>query len=124
MGGEGRSPKHPCAQTERVEKDLREGSEPWQEGLFFGEEDWPSANICGNLPLFCMWDTTTVWPNEQCIGLCPGSEPMNPRATEVKQANLTTTPLGWPLQEGFFNMPDAWSFYCLLALPPALSVML
>ena len=59
------------------------------------EEDWPWANICCqflflleedchwakiyvNLPLFCMWDTATVWLDEQRVGPHPGSEPVNP----------------------------------------------
>ena len=50
--------------------------------LFFSEEDWPWAKICANLPLFYMWDDTTAWLDEQCVGPCPGSEPVNPRLPE------------------------------------------
>ena len=45
---------------------------------FFGEEDCCWANICASLPLLCMWDATSVWLDEQCVGLRPGSEPANP----------------------------------------------
>ena len=34
--------------------------------FFFGEEDCPWANICANLPLFCMWHAVTAWLEEQC----------------------------------------------------------
>uniref|UniRef100_A0A8C4MNW3 Monoamine oxidase B n=1 Tax=Equus asinus asinus TaxID=83772 RepID=A0A8C4MNW3_EQUAS len=37
------------------------------------------SNVCANLPLFCMWDATTAWLDKQCVGLCLGSEPANPR---------------------------------------------
>ena len=37
--------------------------------FFFGEEDWPWANVYASLPLFCMWDTTTAWLDEWCVGL-------------------------------------------------------
>ena len=40
---------------------------------------WGGANICANLPLFCIWDAATVWLDEQCVGLHQGSEPANPR---------------------------------------------
>ena len=43
----------------------------------FAEEDWPWANICAHLPLFCMWDATTAWFDKQCVGPCPGSKPAN-----------------------------------------------
>ena len=32
--------------------------------VWFGEEDWPWANICALLPVFCMWDAATTWFNE------------------------------------------------------------
>ena len=46
--------------------------------LFFCEEDCPWANICVNLPLFCMWDAASAWLDEWCVGLHPGLEPVNP----------------------------------------------
>ena len=46
--------------------------------LFLPKEDCPWANMCANLPLRCIWATTTAWPDEQYVGLCLGSEPMNP----------------------------------------------
>ena len=42
--------------------------------FFFCEEDW--ANICANLPLFCMWDASTAWLTNG-IGPCLGSKPVN-----------------------------------------------
>ena len=50
--------------------------------VFFGEEDWPWANTHANVPLVCMWDATTAWPNEQGVGPCLGSETMNPGPLE------------------------------------------
>ena len=38
--------------------------------VLFGEEDWPWANICANLPLFYTWDPATVWLDEY-VGLHP-----------------------------------------------------
>ena len=46
---------------------------------FFTEEDSPGANICANLPLFCMWITATAWLDERSVGLCPGSKPRPPK---------------------------------------------
>ena len=45
---------------------------------FFGEEDWPWTVICANLPPFCIWDATTVWLDEWCVGPHPGSQLANP----------------------------------------------
>ena len=39
----------------------------------------PELTSVAILPLFCMWISATAWLNEQCVGLCPGSEPVNPR---------------------------------------------
>ena len=64
--------------------------------FLFGEKDWPLANICcqsssfylrkivseltsASLPLFCIWDSTTAWFDERCVGLHLGSDPVNPR---------------------------------------------
>ena len=52
--------------------------------IFFGEEDWPSANICASLPLPYMWDTATEWLDEQRVAPHPGSKPMNAGANEVE----------------------------------------
>ena len=51
------------------------------------------TKICANLLLLCKWDAATAWLDERCVGLCPGSEPVNPGS---EHANLTTTPLGQP----------------------------
>ena len=45
--------------------------------IFLLEEDWPSANICANLPLIYMWVAVTAWPMSG-IGPHLGSEPVNP----------------------------------------------
>ena len=68
--------------------------------FFSLEEDWPWASICDNLPLVCMWDASTAWLNEWCVGLHPGSKPVEPPAAELEHTNLTTVPLGqpqWPI---------------------------
>ena len=64
--------------------------------LFLLEEDCCWAIICANLPLLCMWDTATTSLDEQCVCLCPGSEPMNPGLPEQSVLNLTTMPPGQP----------------------------
>ena len=45
--------------------------------FFFGEEDWPWANIFANLPLFCMCGAATAWLDEWCVGPLPGSKSVN-----------------------------------------------
>ena len=62
--------------------------------VLFCEEDWPWANICALIFLYCMWDA----PQR---GLTSGAR-STPKihtyeawAAEVKHADLTTTPLGW-----------------------------
>ena len=47
--------------------------------LYMCEEYCPWANICTNLPLSCMWDTTTAWLDGWCVGPRLGSEPAKPR---------------------------------------------
>ena len=42
---------------------------------FFLEEDCPWANICANLPLFCMWNAATAWLSERHVGPSLKSEP-------------------------------------------------
>ena len=46
---------------------------------YFGKEGWPWANICADFPLFGLWDAVTAWLDKLCVGLHPGSEPVNPR---------------------------------------------
>ena len=46
---------------------------PWHFFFFCCEEDWPWANICANIPLFCMWDVATAW----CVGPHLESETAN-----------------------------------------------
>ena len=64
--------------------------------IIFGEEDCPRANICANLPLFCMWDSATAWLDEQCVSMTK-IQIYEPQAAKVEHANLSTTPLDWPL---------------------------
>ena len=62
---------------------------------FFGEEDCHWTNICGNRPLFCMWDVATVWLDEGCVGPRSGSEPTKPRPPSgaCKLNDYTTKPV-------------------------------
>ena len=34
---------------------------------FFDEEYWLQVNVCGSLPLFCMWDASKAWHDEWCV---------------------------------------------------------
>ena len=36
---------------------------------------FPWANICANFSLFCVWNTSTAWLNERCVGLYPDPNP-------------------------------------------------
>ena len=80
--------------------------------FFFAEEDSPWANICANLPLFCIWVATTAWPPTSGVGLHPGTEP-----GLLKQSvpNLTTRPQGWPPANIFWVtiLPDNFNFCSL-----------
>ena len=69
--------------------------------LFLLEEDCPWANTCANLPLFCMWDAATAWPDERCVGSRQGSKPVNP---------------GLPKWSAGTQQPCLWAglFQCLL----------
>ena len=71
--------------------------------VFFGEEDWPWANICANLPLFLYVGHcySMAW-----WAVCKSS----PRiwtcklwATKAECMNLTTIPLGQPLASCFLR---------------------
>ena len=64
--------------------------------FILGEEDCPWANICANLPLFCMWDAATAWLDEQYVDPHPGCELVNPKLPK-QSTNSTTLPLAWPL---------------------------
>ena len=44
--------------------------------------------VCGSLPQHGLMSG---------VGLCPGSEPVNPRPLKQSMLNLTTMPPGWPL---------------------------
>uniref|UniRef100_A0A8C4MNM5 Solute carrier family 25 member 30 n=2 Tax=Equus TaxID=9789 RepID=A0A8C4MNM5_EQUAS len=54
------------------------------------------------LPLFCMWDATTAWFDEWCLGLCLGSEPANPR---LPKWSVRTYPLRY--------RASPWNFFLL-----------
>ena len=47
--------------------------------LCVSEEDRPWANVCANLPLFCLWDAATAWLDERCI--CWRPTPRTPGPT-------------------------------------------
>ena len=66
---------------------------------FFGEEDCPWANIYANLPLFCMWNATTAWLDEHCVGPRLGSELVSPGprggAPELTHCAMGSVPSGF-----------------------------
>ena len=64
--------------------------------LFYGEEVWPWAYICDNLPLLYMLVATTAWLDEFCQ-FSQGTEICKPRLPKQSMLNLTTMPPGWPL---------------------------
>ena len=69
--------------------------------LVFGEEDLPWANICANLPLFCLWVTSTAWLTSG-VDLTRDLNPQT-RATKVEHTELKTTmPQGW-LKDIYFK---------------------
>ena len=71
--------------------------------LFICEEDSPSANICANLPLLCMWDATTTWLMSG-RGPHPGSELMNPGRLSRVHGTLAMPPWGpAPWREKIFK---------------------
>ena len=64
--------------------------------FFLVKKIGPELTSVANLPLFCMWDATTAWLDEQCVGVCLGTE-----STEAEHVNLTTMPLGQPPHAAF-----------------------
>ena len=70
----------------------------------FGEEDWSQANICANLPLFCMWDTTSAWLDEQYVG------PRQGRAHEPWAAKIGGHKLNQLCYQGDPLFPMFWNF--------------
>ena len=70
--------------------------------FLFGGEDCSWANICANLPLFCMWDAATAWLDEQGDRFAPRIWTCKPQTAKVEHANLTTMPPGWPCRQCFF----------------------
>ena len=60
-------------------------------GLFLlARKNGTELTSVANLPLFCMWDATTAWLDERCVGLCLGSKPTNPW---LPKQSLQTEPL-------------------------------
>ena len=55
--------------------------------LFFGEEEWPWANVCAHLPLFCMLVTATAWLDEWCRSV-PRIWTCEPWATEAEHTEF------------------------------------
>ena len=73
----------------------------WADVLFsfsFSAKDFPWANICANLPLFCMWVAATACPPMSGVGPYPGTETGLPKWS---MPYLTTRPKGWPLEIPF-----------------------
>ena len=66
-------------------------------GFLFGEEDWPWANICTNLPLFRMWDASHSMAWWAVCRSTPRTQTCESQAAKVELVNLTTRPLGCPL---------------------------
>ena len=79
---------------------------------FFGEEDWPWANICAILPLVCMGDATTAWADEVCRSV-PRIWTHKPWAAKVEHANLTSMPPGRPPQVHHFQLTKSWFLHSL-----------
>ena len=46
---------------------------------FLARKIGPELTSVANLSLFCVWDATTAWLDEQCVGLCLRSEPAKSR---------------------------------------------
>ena len=65
--------------------------------FFLLEVDCPCANICASLPLFSIWDAATAWLDRRGVGVHDGIQICEPRATEIKCENLTTTPPDGPI---------------------------
>ena len=65
--------------------------------LLLVREIAPELTSVANLPLFCMWDNSTAWLDEQCVGLFPGSESMDPghwsRAHDLNHYTTGLAPL-------------------------------
>ena len=105
------------------------------EVFFTGEEDCPWANICANLPLFCMWVTATAWLDEWCIGLYLVSKPENPGLpkqstgtlhhqagpSSVFQRNLKWMRLNWLTE--IWHLLHGWFFTFSVKFYQSLSVL-
>ena len=62
--------------------------------FFFGEEDWPQANICcQSSSILCR--TPPQHGLMSSARSAPGIQTCEPWAAKVESANLTTMPLGW-----------------------------
>ena len=61
--------------------------------FFSTKEDLAWANICVNLPLFCMWVAAIAWLPTSGVGPCTGTEP---KLLKWSALNLTTRPWAWP----------------------------
>ena len=69
------------------------------------------TSICAHLPLFCTWDTTTVWLDGRCVGPCMGFELTNPR---ILKQSMRTKPLHhWPRPSFYYSLN------CTLAFVPS-----
>ena len=109
--------------------------------FIFDEEDWPWANICASLPLFYMWDTTTISMAWWVVcRSAPRIWTCKPWATEAEHTNSTTAPPGCPSVDFYFGVitivvypqnvlkwlivTNQSSVICLVLLPLLLSLLL
>ena len=92
--------------------------------VFFAEEESPQANICTNLPLFCMSVTATAWLMSG-VGPCPGSEPVN-RGCQSGAQKLNHYAQGQAPHWRFFYLSSSYVplhvscqgvAFCLCAIP-------
>ena len=79
------------------------------------EDNQPWANICANLPLFCMWVTTTTWLGKWCKS-APGIQTHKPRPPKQSTPDLTTTPQGQPYSKVFLRTFGKLSVYMFLQI--------
>ena len=84
--------------------------------FFFPEEDSLWADICANLPLFCLWVAVIAWQPASGVCLCPGSEPRllkegMPNLTTRQQASLMFNLfLNSPLNVVIWQLQSSWSW--------------
>ena len=63
--------------------------------FYFWWGRWPWADICANLPLFCMWDADTAWLDEWCRSAA-AIQTHKSQVAIAECVDLTTMPPGRP----------------------------